>query len=302
VRRIMEDVVVNGTVPASFLGAVWRLTVEDAAEDDQGQDTLPVLAAQADRCFDGRLPLSFLSTLLAPLENETWSVADERRLRVLMCVRAFDAGLEMRELLELGRLHGALNRALDMKHAEYLAHLRLLRTLQPGRPWERVGRAKTIFEIVKDPELCTDLLERFSDLLLRVDNVPGLYLCGRGVQFEGVWILEPPQQIDIVNRSLFAEGGFHLVIGSYRLWYAQDPTPVVARLEKWLRFFFREFRPQLATVYRSRAPAAAQRLVARNGVRCPDCRRRVLPVPGELGITADPPRREEAAVVLALPQ
>ena len=76
----------------------------------------------------------------------------------------------------------------------------------------------------------------------------------------------------------------------------------VTRLEKWLRFFFQEFRPQLATVYRNRAPAAARRLVARNGVRCPDCRRRVLPVLGELGITADPPRREDGAVVLAVPR
>lgn len=300
IRKIVDDRVSNGPVAASYLGALWRLTVEDGAEDEDQQDTLPILAAQADRCFDGRLPLSFLSTLLAPLENETWSVADERRLRVLMCQRAFHAGLEVRELLELGRLHGTLGRALDVEHADYIAHLRLLRTLQPSRPWERVGKARTIFEIVQNPEDSEPLLERFQDLLLRVDNVPDMYICARGMQFENAWILEPPQQIDIINRTLFEEGGYHLVIGNYRFWYADEPTQVVARLEKWFRFFFREFRPQLATVYRSRAPVAAQRLLARNGVRCPDCRRRVLPVPGELGITSDPPRREEG-VVVALP-
>jgi hypothetical protein len=302
VRAAMDKVVAEGPVPASFLGAVWRLTIEDAAEDEEGQDTLPVLAGQADRCFDGGLPLSFLTTLLAPLENETWSVADERRLRVLLCQRAFDAGLEVRELLDLGRLQGTLSRTLDLKQTEYIAHLRLLRTLQATRPWERVGRATAIFEIVKHHREAAALLERLSDVVLRVDNVPGLYLCGRGVNFEGAWILEPPQQIDIIDRSLFAEGGFHLVIGSNRFWYAEDPTPVVSRLEKWLRYFFRDFRPQLAGVYRGRSPAAARRLLARNGVRCPDCRRRVLPVLGELGITADPPRHEEAVVVLAVPE
>jgi uncharacterized C2H2 Zn-finger protein len=301
VRGLMDERVTGGQVPASYLGALWRLTVEDGAEDEEGQDTVPLLAAQADRCFDGGLPLGFLSTLLAPLENEAWSVADERRLRVLLCQRAFDAGLEVRELLELGRLHGALHRALNLKHGEYIAHLRLLRTLQATRPWERVGKAATIFEIVRNVEASERLLDRFTDLLLRVDNVPGMYVCARGVLFEDAWILEPPQQIDIINRTLFAEGGFHLVIGAHTFWYAADPAPVVPRLEKWLRWFFQEFRPQLATVYRSRSPAAARRLVARNGVRCPDCRRRVLPVLGELGITADPPRREEGAV-MALPR
>jgi hypothetical protein len=301
VRRIMDDRLTNGAVPASFLGGVWRLTVEDGAEDVDKQDTLPILAAQADRCFDGRLSLSFLSTLLQPLENETWSVADERRLQVLLCARAFQAGLEFRELLELGRLHGTLSRTLALKHADHIAHLRLLRTLQANRPWERIGPASTIFEIVQDLEDCEPLLERFTDLLLVVEHVPGLYVCARGVQFEGVWIQEPPAQIDIVNRSLFEDGGFHLVIGPHKFWYAEDPAPVVVRLEKWFRFFFSEFRPQLATVYRSRAPAAAQRLIVRNGTRCPECRRRVLPVLGELGITADPPRREESAV-MALPR
>jgi hypothetical protein len=301
VRGLMDERVTGGNVPPSFLGAVWRLTVEDGAEDEEGQDTVPLLAAQADRCFDGSLALGFLSTLLAPLENEAWSVADERRLRVLLCQRAFDAGLEVRELLELGRLHGALERTLNLKHGEYIAHLRLLRTFEATRPWERVGKAATIFEIVRNVEACEPLLDRFTDLLLRVDNVPGMYVCARGVLFEDAWILEPPQQIDIINRALFAEGGFHLVIGAHTFWYAADPAPVVPRLEKWLRWFFQEFRPQLATVYRSRSPTAAQRLVARNGVRCPDCRRRVLPVLGELGITADPPRREEGAV-MALPR
>jgi hypothetical protein len=217
-------------------------------------------------------------------------------------VRAFDAGLQVRELLELGRLHGTLQRTMDLQQGDYIAHLRLLRTLQSSRPWERTGRATTIFEIVKDRDASERLLERLNDLLMRVDNVPGMYLCARGVLFENAWLLEPPQQIDVINRQLFEEGGFHLVIGPHRFWYAQDPAAVVPRLEKWLRWFFREFRPQLATVYRSRSLVAAQRLVARNGVRCPDCRRRVVPVLGELGITADPPQREEAAVVMALPQ
>jgi hypothetical protein len=113
-----------------------------------------------------------------------------------------------------------------------------------------------------------------------------------------VWILEPPEMVEIIARTLFDEGGYHLALGQHAFWFPDDPAELAETLEKWFRYFFKEFRGQLDAVYRARAPVAARRLVARNGVPCPECRRRVLAVPGEIGVAADAPaRREDIPVV-----
>ena len=212
--------------------------------------------------------------------------------------RAFDAGLERRELLDLGMSSPALGEILDLKKPDYLAHLRLLRTLQAARPWERVGRASTIFEIAKDAKAGDRLLLRRPDVLLGVEDRATIHLCARGVFFQDAWFFEPPRQIEIAGRATNSADGYHLVIGPHKFWFADDPADLATRLEKWFRFFFQEFRPRLEAVYRGRSEAAVRRLLARNGIACPECRRRVLPVPGEVGVSSEPPRGVDVPVVL----
>jgi len=281
--------------PASYLGAVRRLALEDGSE---GEDVVVLLVDQIARCFDGGLALAFLSTLLAPLPDEVWTPEAHRRLRVLVAMRAFDAGLELRELLDLGMANPALGEILDLKKPDYLAHLRLLHALQAARPWERVGQASTIFEIAKDARASARLLLRRPDVLLTVEDRGTIHLCARGVFFQDAWFFEPPHQIEIVGRSVFSADGYHLVIGPHKFGFADDPGDLAARLEKWFRFFFQEFRPRLEAVYRGRSEAAARRLLVRNGIACPECRRRVLPVPGEVGIGSEPPRGVDVPLVL----
>ena len=302
VRGHLENAVEAGA-PAAYLGAVCALLVQDATEDG---DVVPRLVEQLARCIEGSVPLDFAGPLLTPVPGELWPAVDLRRARVLLCARAFDDGLELRELLDVAGASAALGSLFDVKGADALAHLRLLRTLEPTRPWDRLGAGNdpedesnpnqidvaTVFEIAKDPHASARVLSRLPDALLVVHTVPRLYVCARGFLFDNVWILEPPEVLEIVARTLFEEGGYHLVIGQYRFWFADDPAPLAQLLEKWFRFFFKEFRGQLVGVYRARAPVAARRLVARNGVECPDCRRLVLPVPGEVGVAADIPRRE----------
>jgi hypothetical protein len=291
-RAALEKAVVLGA-PASYLGAVWRLAL-----DDDDADALPRLADQAYRAFDGGLPLGYLATLLADLDGDEWTPAARSRLRVLLAARAFDAGLELRELLDLGAACPALADVLDLKRPDYLAHLRLLHSLQHSQPWERIGRAATIFDIALDPAASDRHLGRRPDLLLAVDDVSPVYLCARGVGFEGAWFFEPPRQVEIICHNVF-DSGHYLVIGPHKFRYEGDPTALAGRLEKWFRFFFQELRPRLEAVHRARSPSAAKRLLLRNGSACPECRRRVLPVPGELGIAAEPTRHQAALVLPA---
>src|SRR5205823_5418152 len=79
-RAALETNVARGA-PASYLGALWRLTLEDRREDE---DIVAGLAEQIARCFDGSLALGFLSTLLPPLMDEVWTPEALCRLRVLV--------------------------------------------------------------------------------------------------------------------------------------------------------------------------------------------------------------------------
>jgi hypothetical protein len=294
VRDAFEEAVTAGA-PASYLGAIWALIVQDLPETTE---VVPRMVEQLARCFDGSIPLDFATTFLGSPESDRWTSVDLRRARVLVCARAFDDGLELRELLDAAAANASLAAFLDVKQPAALAQLRLLRSLEPARLWESAGEASTVFKIARDHNASRRLLSRLPDLLLVADTVPPLYICARGLLFDNVWILEAPTVLEIVSRTLFEEGGFHLVIEQHSFWFPEDPEELAESLEKWFRWYFKEFRGQLEAAYRAQAAVAARRLVARNGVPCPECRRRVLAVPGEVGLAADTPaRRDEIPVV-----
>jgi hypothetical protein len=289
-RQGFEDV----NAAASYLGAMWRLTVEDA--DDWS--ATPWLADQAAQCFNGNKTLGLLTTLLAPFESEQWTDGRLRHLRVLMCARAFEAGLGPVELLGLAGANAALAEVLDPRQKDYVAHLHLVHGWHTTKPWRRLGFATTIFEMAENPKACARFLEELADVLLEVDLDPPLYFCVRGVSFVDTWFYEPPGPIDVVAMTLFEQGGYHLVIGPHRFWFEYDPAGLAVKLEQWFRYYFEGFCLQLATARAERSSAALRRVVARNGARCPECRRPVLPVVGEVGVAADMPRREEIPMVL----
>jgi hypothetical protein len=278
------DKATGSGAPAAYLGTAWNLLLQDFDDD---VDVVPHLVSQLGHCFDGSRPLSFATGLLGPPEAQAWSHADLARTRALLCARAFDDGLELREFLDAASANASLADLLDVKTADALAHLRLLRLLEPSRPWHRLGDAQTVFEIAKEPDASQRILAKVPDLLLVVDGEPLMYVCARGILFHNGWIVEMPDVIEVIARTLFDEGGYHLVVGQQKFWFADDPAWAAESLEQWCRWFFKDFRPRLDAVVRAQAPAAARRLVARNGVPCPECRRSVLPVPGEMGLAGE---------------
>jgi hypothetical protein len=290
--RLTERVVGAGFGGAHALAALRRLAVADAAR--AGKDRVLLTVAEVDSCFHGKLPLAYAEGLLEGRREDGWSRGERARLRVLLCDSAFDAGFEVADLLEAGAAAPALEAVLG-GDPDGLARLRLLWSLRATRPWDRHGEADTAFDLAGDAAW-QDLLGRYPDLLLRhplpprFAEAPGgpahLLLCGRGVVFHGTVLTRPPRVVEVTERRS-GRGGYELVVDDHRFPFDSNPDAAAARLERWCRYHFEEFVPLVADVHRWPSPDATAILRAWGAVRCPDCRRSLLPRPGEVGVSLE---------------
>ena len=106
----MENAVKGGVGPPGHLAALYLLMIEDAAA--AGDDPVPLVVEQLARCFGGRLPMVFAERLLEDWRCDWWTRGNLARLRVLLCDRAFEAGFEVRNLLDAGQSAAALGSVL----------------------------------------------------------------------------------------------------------------------------------------------------------------------------------------------
>jgi len=179
-------------------------------------------------------------------------------LRVLLCDRAFEIGLEVSPLLALAEAAPALGAMIDAEHPERLAQLRLMWSLRPLRPWDRIGPASNVFEWATVPasegvlEMCPDLLliqeeNTYQAAALNTQQEPRpvqLLVCGRGVVLQGVLFTSAPLTIEIVRLGVLFRAGHQLTLDDQRFQFSRDPEPVVHRLEKWCKYLWSEFLPQ----------------------------------------------------------
>ncbi|HEY7424105.1 MAG TPA: hypothetical protein VH682_07705 [Gemmataceae bacterium] len=289
-----ENALLTGLAPPGHLAALRRLMVEDAVA--RGADPVPLLVDLLARCFEGRLSLRFAEHLLADWQNSWWTHGDRVRLRVLLCDRAFEAGFEVRNLLDAGQTAPALGSLLATEDVDNLAALRLLWSLRPTRPWDRCGEALTVFDLAADPQHA-DLLGRVPDLLLwqaepdwllTIPDIPEpqpahILFCVRGVLLQGILFTEAPRVVEVNARGRYND----LVIGEQRF-RSSTPLDVLGlRLERWFRYVFTEFLPALPRVEHWKAPDRIAVLRAWGAVACPECRRQLLPRVGEVGIALE---------------
>jgi hypothetical protein len=66
-----------------------------------------------------------------------------------------------------------------------------------------------------------------------------------------------------------------------------DLEPLARHMERWFRYFFHEFRPQLERVQTWQSPDRAAILRSWGAVPCPECGRYLLGRVGEVGIALD---------------
>jgi hypothetical protein len=288
-RRPLHRVVsLTEKAVAAGAGGIEHLADLRLLELADGPDPLPALAAEIGRCFEGKRPLAYAERLLRGWGGGDGVPTDRERLRLLLLDRAFEAGFEVRNLVEAGRAAPALAATLRTDQADVLACLRLLWSWRPRRPWDVCGPSATAFELAhRSGE--NPYLVRYPDLLWLPDPAgeATLVVCARGVAFREALFAEPPRAVEIRARRQGDRRHFELVVGAARFTFRHDPGEVAARLERWCRFFFTDFLPQVPAVHGWRSPTVAAMLRAQAVVPCPSCRRAVLPRLGQVGDRLD---------------
>jgi hypothetical protein len=290
---VTEKAVAAGAEAVERLADLRRLAIHDAAVE--GDDPVPLVVAEVARCFDGRLSFAYAERLLEAWESDWWTPASLARLRVLLCDRAFEAGFEVRNLLEAGRAAPTLGAVLEAENRRPLAWLRLLWSLRPRRPWDHCGKAVTVFEVAESPAQ-SRLLAEHPDLLLLQEGVGGwgpaaesVLVGGGGLVFGNVLFTERPGQVEVVSVPRPSGVTYDLEVAGEVFEFAEDPEDLALRLRRWFRFLFDEFLPKVAEVYRWQSPSVAATLRARESVACPECRHAVLTRPGKIGRSLEEP-------------
>jgi hypothetical protein len=273
--------VAAGTVPLAHLAALERLAIADAVA--MGHDPVPLVVEQVGQCFHGRLPLAFAQWLLAEWEGPWWTAGNLARLRVLLCDQAFEAGWEVTDLLEAGLMAPALEDVLQTNDPNGLAHLRLLWSLRPSRPWASWSEALTVFELALEADNGQAWLGKYPDLLLLDEGGPAVIVCGRGLVFQETMFTDLPANLEMKARRDFDGIEYELIVGVHRFRLVTDPTALVGRLEHWFRYHFKEFLTQADGVRRWQAPEGSKSAQFQEPVACPECRRLLVPRAGQVG-------------------
>jgi len=290
-----EDAVSVGACPPSHLAALHRLAVEDAFS--RGADPIPLVVDQIARCFQGRLPLTYAESLLADWSSDIWTRGARVRLRVLLCDRAFEAGFEATNLLDIGRTRPVLGEILGTDDLNGLAALRLLWSQRPARPWDHCGEARTVFDLAADA-VHADLLGRRPDLLLwqreplwivaaeggeEPMQPAEILLCAGGVWLQDVRFTEAPTVVEETHTPF----GGQLTLGKHRFRGAGEIDALARRMERWFRFAFNDFLPRITSVATWRSPERAAILRAWGAAPCPECGRYLLARLGAIGVALD---------------
>jgi hypothetical protein len=254
-----------------------------------------LVVQQVSRAFHEQMPLVFAEELLAGWPRGWWTTGERARLRVLLCDAAFEAGVEVKLLTQIGLRFPALGEALGVNDPLGLTQLRLLWSLRPTRPWDRCGPATTVFELAGHAERGSRLLDVYPDLLLydspgNVQSDSPILVCGRGLIFQGQLFSAPPDTTEVLVRHNWYGTRYEVTLGRHRFPFPFNPDALTHRLERWFHYFFRDFQPQMTAVLNWPSQVEAGRLFAAGPLRCPDCRVLFKGSPGSVGFLMEDDR------------
>jgi len=263
--------------------ALLHLQAEDARAF--GEDPMPVLLKPIRLCLAGKRSFALADHILAELGAAGEAASSMRiRTKMLLASAMFAAGLDLGDLPELTQAYDGLSATLDIKNADLLISLRYLSSFKAGKPWEKCGKAMTVYDLAAEFEQTDALLNRYPGLLLSTIGQP-IFLTIRGLWLEDVCMAEKPRSLEV--RKLPPGQGYHLILGKDHLWFATSPDELARALETWLDYFLTELMPGLEQFSIDRRGEGMKRLAAKNSLTCPECGRHVLPRACALGVTGE---------------
>jgi hypothetical protein len=290
-----EEAVQKHLAPPDHLVALRRLMIADSVS--LGADPIPLVVDQLARCFEGKVPMAYAERLLSDWEADWWTKGNLARLRILLCDRAYEAGFEVRNLLDAGRSAPAMAEVLKADDVQGLAALRLLWSFRASQPWDRNGEAVTAFEVATNPARAR-LLAEYPDLLLwqeerqwqimaeggrdRLAPVE-IFLCVRGVVLQEILFTQTPANIEVINKSI----GYDLILGEQRFRSTDDLDELARRMERWFRYWFNDFLPTTKNVVNWKPPDRAALMRAWGATPCPEGGKCLLARVGDVGVAVD---------------
>ncbi len=291
-HHLSQDVLIDCCEEASEAGRTDPLAVTCLAAmsrhcladmRDGGEDAFDFVLTLASECFKGKLPLSFLSDLLANFhgkERSAWTKSDLNRLPIMIAERAFTAELDLDDWFNLGRAFPILGAVLNLDSRWHWLQFHALWKHQQRKPWEAAGYALTMLELAQIPKQHEDLLAFYPDVLLYIAKA-NLVIGTKGVWIEGVCISSYQANAEIA--WLRTSTGFEISIGAVRIRTPENPRDALDEIKRWLRWYFQDFVPSIPTAPRPMTESR-HRMWQLDKTACPECSRALVPCPGDLGI------------------
>ncbi len=249
---------------------------------DAGEKPWDLLLTLADEVFKAKLPPVFLVELLACFhggERDAWPKSQLNALPILLADRAFAAGVELEDWLNLGRAFAVLDAVLRLNQPMHWIRFQAFWQKRDGKHWQRAGEALTALELANASENYADILKHYPDVLLYAPK-PNIVIGTQGVWIEGACITSYPKGASIAVQR--GDGRYTLQIGEQRVRMNDDPRGNLEEIRRWVEWYFRDFLPAVPNA----APAmlSCRHRMWQLGARtCPECDKKFVPCPGDLG-------------------
>jgi hypothetical protein len=263
------------------LASLSRRYIADVRE--RGQDPYEFVITLAGECFEGRLPLSFLSDLLKNFHGNKrsgWSKCDLNRLPILIAFQALRAEVDIDDWFNLGPAFPVLSAVLNLEHRWHWLQCFALWDQRSRRTWESAGAAKTMFELAKNPAEFEHLLSFYPDVLL-YNAKANLVIGSKGVWIEGVCVTSFQPGAEVSGQS--GGGGFEVRIGNLNIRCAENPRPYLDDFQRWLHWYFQVFVPSVPS-HAQPLLESRHRMWQLDKSTCRECSRPLVPCAGDLGV------------------
>ncbi|MBP3955916.1 hypothetical protein J8F10_11530 [Gemmata sp. G18] len=262
-----------------LLAVALALQMDDSGRF--GRDRAAGVAELIAPVFRGDQSADFAEFVLAAYLRVPRDPAERARLRVLVLLAAFRAGLTARDVLDLCDVAPHVATTVQIS-PNYVAMMYGMWVNRAKRPWERVGKARTVFDAVTaSPTTTGKLLAHEPGLMLVCETDPDaeaelgpVLVALGGVAVGGVLATDPEGNVRLESNGRVLVFGAHALRVSGRL-----SETFAEELEAWLRFRAEVLAGYPAAFLDSEA-AHTSRLLAPFVAQCETCGTKCLPVIG----------------------